>query len=108
MFDIDSDVKLKPNYKQTRISGEFFRSGCSVAPAHPPKVREGKRGKARHAPHAAAVPVLSDPMPLHVRRAPRIVRAAMRSVRATPAKPKSDVTALIDAILDVEATENAD
>lgn len=35
MIEIESDVKRKRTFAQPRIPGQFFKSGCSVAPAFP-------------------------------------------------------------------------
>lgn len=43
-INVDSDVRRKVAHKQPRIDGQFFKSGCSIEPAYPPKVKEGKRG----------------------------------------------------------------
>lgn len=82
MFDIDDNVARKPVFAQPRQHGEFFKSGCSVAPAHPPKVKEGKRGNVqRHRHHNAPAPLSALPVPLCDRVEAKRCAVVARSAR---------------------------
>lgn len=77
MIEIDNDVKRKPALKQQRIPGEFFKSGTSIAPASPPKYKQGKRGNRLHKTHFNA-PVNDLPMPMFERTVGKSFTRAMR------------------------------
>lgn len=42
MIEVDTNVKRPVTFAQPRIPGEFFKSGCSVAPSPWPKLRPAK------------------------------------------------------------------
>lgn len=87
MFDIDDNVARKPVFAQPRQSGQFFKSGCSVAPASPPKLKEGKRGYGKQFAHSnAPAPLSAAPVPIVNRIAPKRCQIAANGVRRLPVK----------------------
>lgn len=88
MIDIDNDVSRKPVYSQFRIAGEFFKSGCSLAPSHPPKVKEGQKMRAEEGVvHPYRLPMALDPEHRTFKKDSR-ARARHAYRDKTPAKRK--------------------
>lgn len=85
-FELDNNVKRPRQYAQPRIPGQFFKSGLSVAPSYPPKLKEGPRGYGKR--NRGERPVETAPMALwqRSRRLPR----RFPNVQA----PSSDMQAL--------------